>query len=201
MKKEQESLDLMLMHLKLPNLPKKLEEGSEEVWTQGIVKVLRRSGMYDYVWAEHDVYAWEEIKVKKEVPDVGQPVRVVAIHPFEYLTEVDSPKFSTKEEIIMFLSKRTAEDEQTLSAMSNKNLRKLLNYILIKEKISRWDGKIHGKIEFEKTNVRMEEPKPAANDEPEEEPTDDKTKDENEPEEDASVLGEEPKKRGRKPKS
>lgn len=204
MNKEQESLNVMLTHLKLPNLPKKYEEGNEKVWTQGIVKMLRRSGTCDYVWAEHDVYAQEEVKVKKEIPDVGQPVKVVAIYPFEYLTEQDTPKFSSKEEIVYFLSKRTAEDEQTLSAMSNKNLRKLLNYILIKEKLSKWTGRIKGEVEFEKNlqeqseELSIDSPSNQEADDVEEPDEVDMSLDDKKEED--SVLGEEPKKRGRKPK-
>lgn len=185
--REDESLIDMLLYAKISELPD--EYDGSKVWAQAIVKLKRKSGCEDYVIAEHDLFSWEEINVKKESPNRGIPHSVVAIYPYLSLGASDTPDVETKEDIINFISQRERVERDSLIGLDNDTLKKRLLNICIKEKISRFNGR--------KTTtdymLGVEDP---------ENPTESKAIDKSAASEvDTEMLDESPKRRGRKPKT
>ena len=190
--KETESLTQMLLESRVSQLPE--ENDPAKVWVLALVKVLRKTGQKDYVIAEHDFFGWNEIRVKSEMAGVGILAEVESIHPYSYLTALDMPTVKTK------------EDAEYLSSLGNDVLKKMLYNVCIKNKASKWgqkqdyedyvlgikepEHKVSNVIDFSEEDKKEEPVKSSETENAEEE----KVEDEN------PVLGEEPKKRGRKPK-
>lgn len=199
--KETESLTQMLLESRVSQLPE--ENDPAKVWVLALVKVLRKTGQKDYVIAEHDFFGWNEIRVKSEMAGVGILAEVESIHPYSYLTALDMPTVKTKEDIINFLASRTKEDAEYLSSLGNDVLKKMLYNVCIKNKASKWgqkqdyvlgikepEHKVSNVIDFSEEDKKEE---PVKSSEP-------KNAEEEKVEDENPVLGEEPKKRGRKPK-
>lgn len=203
--KETESLTQMLLEAKIPTLPQENDES--KVWTLAIVKILRNTGVADYVIAQHDYFSWNEINVKSEMANVGIPKQILGIYPYDYLTSSDVPAVKDKQDIVTFLARVTHEDEEYLSSLTNDALKDMFYNTCIKHKVSRWGQKRtvedytlgikEPETPVEVTANVLDEPqkKVVPEKEPEEVPElEEKVEDEN------PVLGEEPKRRGRKPK-
>lgn len=134
---EEKSLTEMLLHLNIPELPPELEN-SDRIWAIAIVKLLRRNGKTDYAVAEHDMFAWKELHVKKESIGVISPVDVLGIYPICYVNDDDIPPLTQKDDIIKYVSLNTNASSEKLSLLSNEKLKSLFMDIVIKSKINRW---------------------------------------------------------------
>lgn len=202
--KETASLTQMLLEAKIPTLPQENDES--KVWTLAIVKILRNTGVSDYVIAQHDYFSWNEINVKSEMANVGIPKQVLGIYPYDYLNSSDVPDVKDKQDIVTFLARVTHEDEEYLSGLTNEALKGMFYNTCIKHKVSKWGQKrteedytlgikepeVPVKVTTSILDETQEEVIPKK--EPEEVPEVEEKVEEN------PVLGEEPKKRGRKPK-
>lgn len=201
--KEQTSLTEMLLESKLPELPS--VNDPNRIWVLAIVKIVRATGAEDYVLAEHDMFSWEEIKVRKEMGGVGIPRAVKAIYPYEYLNSMDMPRVETKQDIIHFLAKCTNDDAEYLSGVKDDVLRNMFLNICIKESIKKFNQKssvsdyILGLKDTDENKLIMPEKSSAIEFNEEDKILEDNPKVIEEP---IITTGEEPKKsnRGRKPK-
>lgn len=135
--KEDESLLEMLMFARVSKLPELLNDSEGKVWVRAIVKILRKSGYYDYAVAYHDYFSWNEVTVTKELAGMGIACEVAGIYPFEYLQDRYLPTVKSKVDIVNYLASVTHDDVEHLSNMPNEQLKKVLYNTCIKEQIHR----------------------------------------------------------------
>lgn len=175
---EERTLTEMLMYAGIPELPP--VNDSSKVWVIGIVRLLRRNGLYDYAIAEHDYSSWREIRIKKESSGSVPPVELIEIYPFEYIKPKDLPEIKDRMDIVTFVAGSTGLSAPYVSGLESSKLQKMFYNIIIRKKIK--DIKIG-----DNTLKPDEEDFVISNDA-------------NSVKEEPSILEDEPKRRGRKPK-
>lgn len=183
---EEKTLDEMLMYSGISKLPPANDES--KVWVVAIVKLLRRNGLYDYAVAEHDYSSWREIRIRKESAGSVPPVELIEIYPFEYIKPTDLPLINDRTDIVRFVSSATGLSLSYVSGLDSSKLQHMFYNIIIKNKMA--------KIKIGKNDLKpYEEDFVLAGDKSRPTPQADDV------EEEETILDEEPKKRGRKPKN
>lgn len=139
-KKEEVSLNEMLMEAAIPKLPEPFEPVDpsmpKEVWVKAVVKILRLDGSIDYVLAEHDFFSWNEVKIVKSMGGSGVAHSILGIYPYEFLNNSNLPNLSNKQDIINFLVGTTRiDDEESLKTHKKEILKKMFFNVCIKNQI------------------------------------------------------------------
>lgn len=130
---EHESLIEILDYLKMPMLPHPNIES--KIWTKAIVKVQSMDGSVGYIYATHDFYAIDELKIEKSCGCLGIYHSTLGIYPLEYLDTAVVPIIKDKDDIINFLLPRCNEEKEHLESMKMPALRMLFYNVCIKEQL------------------------------------------------------------------
>lgn len=158
--KEEQSLTEMLVYAGIPKLPEPyIETGEsikpEDVWVRAIARIQRKDGEIDYVVVEHDFFAWNEIKIKKNIGSAGIAHSVLGLYPYDFLKTNNVPEVANKKEIIDYISIYVKDDIEYLQSLKKDVLKKMFYNVCIKNQIS-------NKVETRKFgyyNLGKEEPK------------------------------------------
>lgn len=118
----EDSLYAMLKRAHVTELPDGIDPN--KVWAKAIVKVERKTGQCDYALATHDFFSDGEVRIVKEMGDVGAFNKVLSIHPYMYLNEGWMPNVKTRQDIIRFVLSQSDFKESYLEGLSKEELKK-----------------------------------------------------------------------------
>lgn len=118
----EDSLYAMLKRAHVTELPDGIDPN--KVWAKAIVKVERKTGQCDYTLAIHDFFSDGEVRIVKEMGDVGAFNKVLSIHPYMYLNEGWMPNVKTRQDIIRFVLSQSDFKESYLEGLSKEELKK-----------------------------------------------------------------------------
>lgn len=158
--KEEQSLTEMLMYAGIPKLPEPYIETTEsikpeDVWVKGIARIQRKDGEIDYAVVEHDFFAWNEIKIKKNIGSAGIAHSVLGLYPYDFLKTKNVPEVATKKDIIEYIMLYTKDDIEYLQSLKKETLKKMFYNVCINNQIRNYSET----REFGYYNLGKEEPK------------------------------------------
>lgn len=135
--KEEQSLTEMLIFAGIPKLPEKLVESEnplkeDNIWCKALARIQRINGEIDYVVVEHDLFGWNELKIKKSSGESGVAHSLLGVYPYEFLRPKNIPEVSTKKDIIDFVSHYVNEDLEYLQSLKKDVLKKMFYNVCIR---------------------------------------------------------------------